>query len=276
MTGQLPDYIPPHLQGSVGNFRQEADGNVSFDHFDAALGLGPEASRKSIPIDQYKKTFDRAHRLANFQDSMTGQYALRRPKSRGDAINDWVADALRSGLRWGTSDQGKTVATAGLISALAGAGVGAWMGQRFGRGKLSTGALMALLAGTAGAGLTAYGQHNFRARERALQAKTASYNDNSTEVIISAITSDRNLNSADQAQLLRVVASISSPQRDALANTLRSAIGAGAGMLVVQFLKSRGLLPLMAGGIIGALLGRATGNMPRYNSIGQLSLTNYL
>lgn len=271
-----PAYVPPHLRGNVADFRQEPNGDVSFLHYDAALGLGPESARKTIPLQQYKQTFDPQYRRLNFVESMNNQYAQRRPKSRGDAINAWLTEALRSGLNWGTSNQGKTVATAGLLSALAGAGAGAWLGHKTDRSKLSTGALMALLAGVAGAGATAMSQRNFAARERALSKQAFSNNGSAVDVIIDAVRSDRSLGPDGQAQLLRIVAGISSRQRDELANALRTVTGAAAGALIVRFLQSKGLLPMLAGGMIGALLGRATGNFQRYNSLGQISITNQL
>jgi hypothetical protein len=275
-TGKTPAYVPPHLRGSVADFKQEPDGNVSFTHYDASLGLGPESARQTIPLRQYQQTFDPQYRRFNFAESMREQYAQRRPRSRGEAINDWIVSALRSGSNWATSDQGKTVATAGLLSALAGAGAGVWLGERTGGDKLSTGALLALLAGGVGAGATALGQRNFAARERAMAKTASAYGSSSVDVIIDAVRSDRSLSPGDQARLLRIVATISSRQRDSLANELRTYAGAAAGAVIAGFLRSKGLLPMLAGGIVGALIGRATGNSPRYNSLGQLSITNYL
>ena len=261
MTGQLPTFIPPHLRGKVSDFQQDPSGSVSFAHDEAALGLGPEQSRRTIPIDQYKKTFDREYRLRNFDESMNGQYAPRRATNRAQDFSQWVANTARSGFDWGTSSNGKAVGTAGLLAALAGGGLGAWVGKQRGEGVGSSALIAALLAGTAGAGLTAYGQRK--------QASDV------VGQIVQAVTGDPSLGPAERAAMLRGAAVMSRNQREELADLLRTATGAGVGAIIMRFMGAKGLLPAMAGGIVGALVGSSIGRSPKYNAMGQLSTASY-
>lgn len=271
MTGKLPTYIPPHLEGKVSDFRQDPSGSVSFAHDEAALGLGPEQSRRTIPLDQYKQTFDRDYRLRNFNESMTGQYAPRRATNRAQDFSQWVADTARSGFDWGTSSQGKAVGTAGLLAALAGGGLGAWLGKQQGEGVGSKALIGALLAGTATAGLTAYGQRNHNLRTAALGKQASDV----VGQIVEAVTSDPSLGPADRAAMLRGAAAMSHNQRDELSDLIRTATGAGVGVLIMRFMSAKGLLPAMAGGIVGAMVGRSIGRSPKYNAMGQLSTASY-
>ena len=269
---KLPPYVPPHLAGKVGDFRQEQDGNISFSNSENSLGLGPEDSRQVVSQEQYKQTFDKDYRRRNFNASMKGQYAPaeRRPTSTSDNLTDWIAGKLNSGIEWGTSSRGKTVATAGLLSALAGGAAGAYMGHRGGAVSVTKSLMAALLAGAAGAGATAYGQNKMD-RRSAYLSKQAS----DVDFIIRAITMDPYMSPAERAACLRAAALMSSIQREDLARMLSTATGAGVGAIVLRFMRGKGLIPTMVGGILGAVAGYFAGPGPKYNPMGQLSLSNY-
>ena len=266
-----PSYYPPHLVGKVGDFRTEPGGNVSFTHNEAATGgFGPEENRKVISPDQYKQTFDEQYRLANPEVSMRGQYGLPSiPKSRSREFQDWLADTVQSGLRWGTGSQAKSVGTSALLSALAGGALGTYL-NRDEESPISKGLLYALMAGGLGAGATAMAQHTANAR-RAAMLKSASYSD---DVILGAIMNDNSLSMAQKQACLRALASASGSDRAQLGALLRGVVGSAAGALIMKFLGAKGLLPMAAGGIMGALIGAglpfASGN--KYNSLGQLSI----
>ncbi len=269
---KLPPYVPPHLRGKVSDFRQEPDGQISFAHPENSLGLGPEDSRQKLSQEQYKQTFDQDYRRKNFNASMNGQYAPldKRPSNTSEQLTGWIADKLSGGWDWGTSSRGKSVATAGLLSALAGGAAGAYMGYRGGEPSVSKSLLAALLAGTAGAGITAY-SHNQQDRRDAYLAKQAS----DVDTIIRAITMDPYMSQAERAACLRAAAVMSSIQRDDLARMLSTATGAGVGALILRFMRGTGLIPTLVGGIMGALVGYAAAPGPKYNPMGQLSLSNY-
>jgi hypothetical protein len=269
---KLPPYVPPHLTGKVSDFQQEQDGRISFAHPENSLGLGPEESRQTMSQEQYKQTFDRDYRSRNFDASMRGQYAPldRRPSNRSDQLTSWIADKLNSGISWGTSSRGKSVATAGLLSALAGGATGAYLGHRGGGVSVSKSLMAALLAGAAGAGATAYGQNQMD-RRSAYMAKQAS----DVDFIVRAITMDPYMSPAERAACLRAAALMSSIQRDELARMLSTATGAGVGAIVLRFMRGKGLIPTMVGGILGAVAGYVAGPGPKYNPMGQLSLSNY-
>lgn len=269
---KLPPYVPPHLAGKVSDFRQEDDGNISFAHPENSLGLGPEESRQKLSQEQYKQTFDRDYRRRNFDASMAKQYAPldRAPSNRADQLTGWIADKLNSGYDWGTSTRGKSVATVGLLSALAGGAAGAYMGYRNGEPSVTKSLLAALMAGTAGAGAAAY-SHNKQDRREAYLSKAAS----DVDFIIDAITRDPYMSPAERAACLRAAALMSSIQRDDLARMLSTATGAGVGAIVLRFMRGKGLIPTLVGGILGALAGYTAGPGPKYNPMGQLSLSNY-
>jgi len=271
--GALPEYIPPHLNGQVMDFRAEPDGKISFYHPEASKGLDPESSRVKISPEEYDQTFDQQHRRGDFTDSMNGQYALRRPKSESQKINDAVAGKIRSAYEWGTSSQGKGVGTAALLAALGGAAGGYMWGNYTGEGKMKKSLLMALLAGGVGAGTTALAQRQHNTREAFYQNKQAS--SDTQHVLIRALENDPTVSASERAMLLRELARVPDQQRDELYHLLRTTIGAGAGMLVMRFLKAKGLLPMMAGAILGGMAGSASGRSPEYNAMGQRQTTQY-
>ena len=268
----LPPYIPPHLSGKVSDFRQEPDGSVSFAHPENSLGLGIDESRQKISQEQYKQTFDLAHRRGNFKSSMAGQYAplQRQPKNTSDNITGWLAEKLNAGLDWGSSSRGKSVATTGLLSALAGGAAGAYLTHKGGDMSVSKSLAAALVAGAAGAGVSAY-SHGAQDRRAAYISKQASDVDH----IIRTITMDPYMSQAERAACLRAAAIMSDNQRDDLARMLSTATGAGVGAIVLRFLRGKGLIPTMVGGILGAALGYIAGPGPKYNPMGQLTLSNY-
>ena len=270
-----PEYVPPHLAGQVEDFRQEPDGQISFRHDAMGNGLSdPELSRKIISKDQYKQTFDRNYRNANFNQSILNQYGgvNSRPKSYADALQSKIINGVRSGLEWGTSSGTKSVATTGLLSALAGGGLGAYMAAKNGDGIVGKSLLYALLAGAAGAGSLAY-MHNADDRRRNFLSKQAS---SAEDVLIAAITSDRALNPAQQSDLIRSLVRLSSRDRDDLSRLVRTGIGAGAGVLIARFLMGKGLLSSAVGGMIGAAIGAASARPSiKYNAMGQVLMSNY-
>ena len=75
--------------------------------------------------------------------------------------------------------------------------------------------------------------------------------------------------------ILRAIAQMPTNDRSDLYYLLRTSIGAGAGMLAMRFLGAKGLLPMLAGGILGGVLGSRRGGLDR-NAMGQVSITNYL
>lgn len=274
-VGGVPDYIPEHLRGKVWDFKNEPGDAVSFNHPEAYQGLAPDQSRATISKDQYLKTFDQSHRLSDFTDSMEGQYAplerLGRTSSRN--INDSIAKAIRGALGWGTESSGKAIGTAGLLSALGGGTAHyLWDRQRGNRMNPNKMLLTSLLAGLAGAGGTAVGQHRHSTRENYL-AKTASVP--VAAALIRSLDSDPTLNSYEKSQILSALSRAPNHERDELYRLMRTSIGAGAGVLAMRFLGAKGLMPLLAGGILGGLLSRQTSS-PDRNAQGQLSMTSYL
>jgi hypothetical protein len=273
-TGAIPGYVPPHLRGKVWDFKNEDDGTISFAHPEASMGLSPSQSRVKLDTDQYAKTFDQAHRFGDLSNSMTGQYAPLEQAGQTSAkkMNEGIANALRGALGWGTSSQGKAVGTVGLLSALgAGAASSLWDLQKGDKVSTNKALIMALLAGTAVAGGTAWGQSKHNRRENFL--KTASMD--VAIGLVRLLEGDPSLSGHDKAQILSALSRAPDSDRNQLYQLLKTAAGAGAGVLAARFLGARGLLPMLAGGILGGMLG-GRGSGPKRNAQGQLSITNYL
>lgn len=271
MTAFRPGFIPSHLSGKVDDFRTEPDGNVSFSHPEAALGLGPEESRKRISPQQYMATFDGKTRSLDMQGALKNQYdPLNAPyQSLSTVLRDRIAGGIRGAASWGTSSQGRSVGTAALLSGLAGGGLGAYMANRSGGSELGNGLLYALLAGAIGAGGTAIAQNQLGKRYG--QEKTAA--SAAVEDIIDAVMGS-SMSPGDKSQALQAVAKLQAWQRGELANLLRTASGAAVGVIITRYLGAKGLLPIAAGGILGALISNSSrigSSLPKINSIGHLS-----
>ena len=120
-------YIPRHLSGQVSDFKDEPDGGVSFSHPAAAGALTPSSPRTHLTQEQFLQTFDQPTRFTNLSDSIRGQYAPADSavKTPARQTNETIARYLRQALERGTSSQGKSIGTVGLVSALGGGVPGA-------------------------------------------------------------------------------------------------------------------------------------------------------
>jgi hypothetical protein len=259
----------------VSDFRVEADGTTSFAHPEASMGLPPAQSRVKLSPEQFAQTFDRAAQFGDLSGAMKGQYAPieRSGKTPSRQMNDTIAAYLKQALGWGTSSQGKAVGTVGLLSALGG-GLGSYLWDRNNGEEVSPGKtmLMALLAGGLGAAGTAWGQSRHNNRETHL-LKGASME--VATALVRLLEGDPSLSRHDKAKILNALAQAPDRDRDQLYQLLKTSAGAGVGVLAMRFLGAKGLLPMLAGGILGGMLGAGSGG-PRRNAQGQLSITNYL
>ena len=273
-NGTMPGYVPPHLAGKVDSFRSEPNGAVSFRHDAAALGgFGDAGGRKVITNEQYKQTFDPAHRLTNLAESVPNQYGLDKfPTNNANQLSEWIGGKLRGGLEWGTSSKGRSAGTAGLLAALAGGVGGTLLSKRVeSEHPYRNGLLAALLAGALGTGASALMQRGNDNRENHI-SKTAGVSDE-TSYLRSAILGESKMTPTDKAEVLRALAKMEDDERDVLANRARSLFGFGAGMYIARVLFSKGLIPQLVGGIIGAaaLSPSSKNNRPKMNPWGQLS-----
>lgn len=260
-----PDYIPPHLEGRVSDFRREPDGRVSFFDPRAAFGtFGPEASRTTIEPDVFRSTFGPGR--LNLVEAANNQYGLpQTPSNLVAKAHDWIVDKTRKGIHYGTSSQGKAVGTVGLLGALAG-GLSGSLGEE---GSLKKGLLYALLAGGASAGVTALGQNFHNNREARLQKSAFASSD-----LLSLVAANAYIPEMDKRQYLALFQRLQQREKDELAQLLRVTSGFAAGALIARYLRGKGLLTTIVGGMIGALAGRALSPQPIYNNLGQLSVLN--
>ena len=275
--GAVPKSIPQHLQGEVWDFRNEPDGRISFQHPKASIGLSPDKSRVYMTPDEYKLSFDPAYRMMHLQEAANSGYAplQRIPKTPTRQWNDSIASGIGKALDWGGSSQGKAVGTAGLLSALAG-GVGGYLwgpSKQEGGSPIKRALLAALLAGGVGAAGTAWAQNKHNRREAWLSKQAST---DWTPLVIQLLNNDPSINYGQRALILRALASARSSDQEDLYRLLRTATGAGIGALAVRFLGSKGLLPMIAGGILGGALGYGYDAGPSRNILGQVSITDYL
>ena len=269
-TSFKPSYIPPHLEGRVSDFRRASDGGVSFFDPRAATGtFGPEASRTTIQPDMYDATFgDKRFDLPSAADQ---QYGIPGPpKTLTSMAHDWLVDKGRQGLQYGTSSQGRAAGTVGLLGALAG-GVAGFAGEG---GSLGKGLLYALLAGTAGVGLTAAGQNLNANRERNREQVSLSKKAFADSDLMSLLSQNFSIPEQDKRIYLAAAARLQSREKDELARLLRVTAGAAAGAMIARYLRGKGLLNAVMGGMLGAFVGRAFSPQPSFNNLGQLSVLN--
>lgn len=265
-----PNYIPPHLEGQVSDFRRAADGSVSFfDPRRSTGGFGPEASRVTVQPDVYDSTFGgNRFDLAAAADN---QYGLPGPqKTFTTMAHDWLVDKGRQGLNYGLSSPGRAAGGVGLVSALAGGAAG-FMGEN---GSVGKGLLYALLAGTAGAGLTAAGQNLNANRERQREQVDLTKKAFAETDLLSLLSQNFYISNSDKQIYLAAASRLQRREQDELARLLRVTAGAAAGALIARYLRGKGLLNTLAGGMIGAFVGRAFGPHPTFNNLGQLSVSN--
>lgn len=273
-NGTIPGYIPKHLQGKVDSFLNEPDGRISFRHDEAGqggFGDSDGGGRKYITKDQYKLTFDPKHRLVNIGQASRDAYGLPRyPTNSATAFNDWVGGKLRKGLDWGLSTEGRTAGTSGVLAALAGGVGGTLLAQRAGEeNPIKKGLLMALLAGTTGVGMSTFMQDRNNRRESMLAQKRAAVSDEAA-YLRSVILSEAKLGASEKASVLKGLAKMDADEREELAERSRKLFGFGAGMYIARVLFSKGLIPPIVGGIIGAAL-LTPSNRPKLNPWGQPS-----
>jgi hypothetical protein len=256
----------------VDSFKNEPDGRISFRH-DAAgqggFGDSDGGGRKYITKEQYKLTFDPKYRLANLGQASRDAYGLPRyPTNAAREFNEWLGGKLRKGLDWGLSTEARTAGTSGLLAALAGGVGGTLLAQRAGdENPIKKGLLMALIAGTTGAGMSTFLQDRNNRRESMLAQKSAAISDE-TAYLRSVILGESSFGSSEKASILKGLAKMDDDERDELAERARKLFGFGAGMYIARVLFSKGLIPPIIGGIIGAAL-LTPSNKPKLNPWGQ-------
>lgn len=271
-NGTIPGYIPNHLQGKVDSFRNEPDGRISFRHDEGGqggFGDSDGGGRKYITNEQYKLTFDPKYRLTNLGQASRDAYGLPRyPTNAAREFNDWLGGKLRKGLDWGLSTEGRTAGTSGVLAALAGGVGGTLLAQRAGdEHPIRKGLLMALLAGATGAGMSTFMQDRNNRRESMLAQKRAAVSDEAA-YLRSVILGEDKLGASEKASVLKGLAKMDDDERDELAERSRKLFGFGAGMYIARVLFSKGLIPALVGGIIGAAL-LTPSNKPKLNPWGQ-------
>ncbi len=231
------------------------------------------STRARVSPEQYRQTFDQPYRMGSLAGSINGQYApLSARKTPARQMNEGIAAYLRRALDWGTTSQGKSIGTVGLLSALGG-GAGSYLWDRSQGDSAVPGKamLMALLAGGIGAAGTAWGQNRHNRREQYL-GKSASM-DVATS-LVRMLEGDPSLSRHDRAVILAALAKAPTSDREQLHRLLKSSVGAGVGILAARFLGAKGLLPMLAGGILGGIIGGRDSGTKR-NAQGQISITNY-
>jgi len=279
----LPEYIPPHLQGKVQDFRKEPDGRVSFEDNANPSGLSGDMNRTTMSPDEYKKTFDRSYFLRDPMTAINEQYMSpesRIPLTQSQKIQRAIGSGLGTAWDWGNSSTGKSVMTTGLLTALAGGGLGAYRAMRDDNpessGPIGRGLLYALLAGTAGAGLTAFLQNRASRRQQYAYPGFASTSTKQASAmpgnVLVAIANDPSLSPAQRAAIIETLQRMPSSQRQETFLSARQFVGVGVGVAIARVLAGKGLLPAMIGGMLGlALAGGGRPSRPK-NKLGQFSI----
>lgn len=279
----LPAYIPAHLQGKVQDFRKEPDGSVSFEDNANPSGLsGTDMNRTNMSPDEYKKTFDRGYFLRDPMKAINEQYMSpesRIPLTSAQKIQRTIGSGLGKAWDWGNSSTGKSVMTTGLLAALAGGGLGAYRAMRDDNpessGPIGRGLLYALMAGTAGAGLTAFLQNRASRAQPYAYPFSEPYSKQASAMsgnVLVAIANDPSLSQAQRAAIIETLQRMPTYQRQETFLSARQFAGVGVGIAIARVLAGKGLLPSMIGGMLGLAL--ASGGRPSApkNKLGQFSI----
>ncbi len=194
---------------------------------------------------------------------LTSLYQHRGPNSFGTG-NYELGENLRGLLaseNWWQRNAQTGIGPAALRGAGAGALGGSVLGLLIGllRGRGGQGARTgAITGGLLGAGLAGYAGYNF--------SKHASADQSTIRQMLSA---DPTISFSDKARLQQGLDGLSSADLRRLAQLLRSAGGAGVGALIAKFLLGRGKGGILAGAIIGGLVGHRSGRPGKTNAFGQ-------
>lgn len=256
--------IPSYLQGQIYDVQADPNGGISFQHPAANPGFNSQSmGRIHLDPEQAKATFDQNYRLLNQQDALEHQYMPPRRVPMGERMERGIAGWLKQKGSELTGSTGKNIATAGLLSALAGGAGGAWMASNSGEPILDKAVLYALLAGSAGAGLSALNEYSGKkSLESGGLLKSAS--------VSSAISSDPTLSGRQKDFLSSAVSQLPSKDRAELEQMLYKYGGAAVGVLVAKFLGLRGFVAPSVLAMLGFAIGSAlSGGSQSYNSAGQ-------
>jgi len=269
-----PDYIPTHLVGRVSDFREEADGRVSFT--DIAPDAGGGAQRSVLNKEDFRKTFNETDRINNPEDYRVNAYGTgpQNKKSLQQMITDTAGGWVNNGMKWSAGGGAlRTGATAAALAATLAGGYKAFGKYRDGNGAgsslgsgLKTGIGAAALAALATAGYHAWTKgesaHDIR--------KEASYG--GSQSIADMMQGDMNLSFQQKADMLRAIGSLTANDRYMLTRMLSTVSGAAIGATISRFLLGKSPMGMLMGGLMGgAVGGYMSSPKPIRNFYGQIS-----
>lgn len=252
--------IPPHLRGRVTNVQEEGPNQFVINDSHGNGLPGDRGLRQELNLRQYQATFDPDYRRRNFTRSMKEQYGAAEdpPKTGTERVAGMVSGVLGNSYRAATSSQGKSLASAGLISALIGGGLGAWSARRGDKPAIPRAVLFAALSGMLGAGGLAYSQSRHNQNESRLGKSAGLKKSASVSRIIREISNDKSLSATEKSSLLKAVARLDTPDQREL-SLMMGLSGVAAGAIASRFLRSKGLLLPALGGMIGLMASRPKG-----------------
>lgn len=248
-------YVPYDLQDRLENVQVGSHGGLTFDD-SRAHEFGSPGRGVSIGNAQTRATFDADAALSDPAAVARSRYQGH-PKSLFHAVAAKAGLLARKGIDWGTATRPRTLSTAALLSALAGAGAGALRAKTTGA-PVSDGALRwgmgagALGLGAVGALMLA----NDRAMQGDAQMRKTSSLRKSAADIFQALASDNTLSFFEKAELSGAIQRLSWQDQQQLSSLVRATAGAGVGAIIARFLANRGFLGTIAGALLGGLLAR--------------------
>lgn len=255
-----PTYTPPHLRGKLTNFSLGPSGATFLD-VERSKGGMSEQAKTTISDDQQRATFDPEYREENFGKAIQDQYRGPQGTTDGmDRVRDKLTSLLSGAWKSSTATQGRSLATAGSLVGLLSATIGAARARGQGGSMLGNGLLWGMGGAALGTGATYLAQRSHNLREKNASAMGG---------IMMLLDQDRQLSESQRQAIIHALNRLSHTEKQEMSTLMRMGIGAGAGAIAIRYLKGKGLMPALIGGMLGALVGGSTGPSMNFNAFGR-------
>jgi hypothetical protein len=233
----------------------------------------PDYVADGMSDEQFGFTYDPELRKQDPYGAMTKRFNPFNPKGVPELLSDKAAQWSASGAdkigNMAQSGNLGALAVGGGAGALGGLGLYHWLKKRKSddlkgeiaqKGASKMGPLLSAGLGAAllgGAALSARSYHKKYA---------------STDDLVRAIQTS-SLSSEEKRRLVNGVRQLSPIEQKSLSFSTRGAVGAALGAIVARYLRSKGLLPVIMGSIIGGAVGHFSKTTPKRNAMGQYRRT---
>lgn len=220
----------------------------------------PPQTIRDMSDEQFGYTFDKDLRKANPYQAMRKGFNPFNPPSLTDNVANWVGEMGNKGIRGiGNVAQSGALGAGAMgigLGGLGGYGIYKWLTRN--KADSDTKKQVAGVVGpTASAILGAALLGGAALSANSYRTKNASSGD-----LVGQIQRS-NLSHKEKQDLINGVRKLSNEEKDRLSRSTRGIVGAALGAAVARYLRSKGLLPMIVGGMIGGALGWSSFSTPK-------------